>query len=100
MKFRKELWLLVLTLALVAGVFAPPVAAAGQRWIVRVDEPFEIAPVKLDLCVYLLEAMEVDTEGEDDDESGSIDGPAEGRDAVPDVRHVAENQNLFHQVAE
>lgn len=42
MKLRKELWLSVLTLAVLAALFAPPVPAAGQRLVVRIDEPFEI----------------------------------------------------------
>ena len=42
MKLRKELWLLVLTLAVLAGLFAPPVPAAGHRLVVRIDEPFEV----------------------------------------------------------
>lgn len=42
MRLHKGLWLLVLTLAVLAGVFAPPVQAAGPRWVARVDEPFEV----------------------------------------------------------
>lgn len=42
MRLRKELWLLVLTLAVLAGLFAPPVPAAGQRLVVQIDEPFEV----------------------------------------------------------
>jgi hypothetical protein len=42
MKLRKELWLLVLTLAVLAGLFAPPVPAGGHRLVARVDEPFEV----------------------------------------------------------
>ena len=42
MRLRKELWLSVLTLAVLAGLFAPPVPAAGQRLVVRVNEPFEV----------------------------------------------------------
>jgi len=42
MKLRKDLWLLVLTLAVLAGLFAPPVPAAGPRLVVQVDEPFEV----------------------------------------------------------
>jgi hypothetical protein len=42
MKLRKETWLLVLALAVLAALFAPPVAAEGQRLVVRVNEPFEV----------------------------------------------------------
>jgi hypothetical protein len=42
MRLRKDLWLLVLTLAVLAGLCAPPLAAAGQRLVVQVDEPFEV----------------------------------------------------------
>jgi hypothetical protein len=42
MRLRKELWLLVLTLAVLAGLFAPPVPAAGHRLVVQMDEPFEV----------------------------------------------------------
>jgi hypothetical protein len=37
-----KLWLLVFALAVLAGLLAPPVPAAGQQVSVRVNEPFEV----------------------------------------------------------
>jgi len=37
-----KLWLVALTLAVVAGLFAPPASASGRRVSVQIDEPFVI----------------------------------------------------------
>jgi hypothetical protein len=42
MRLNKGLWLLVVTLAVLAGALAPPVQAEGPRWVARIDEPFEV----------------------------------------------------------
>ena len=42
LKFPKTLWLMVVALAVLAGLLAPPVAAASPRLVVHVNEPFEV----------------------------------------------------------
>ena len=41
-KFSKTLWLVVVALAVLAGLLAPPVPAASPRLVVHVNEPFEV----------------------------------------------------------
>ncbi len=43
MKMRKELWLMVLALALLAGLLAPDAFAEGRRLVVQMEEPFEVS---------------------------------------------------------
>ena len=43
MKIRKELWLMVLALALLAGFLAPDAFAEGRRLVVQMQEPFEVS---------------------------------------------------------
>ena len=43
MKMRKELWLTVLALALLAGLLAPDAFAEGRRLVVQMQEPFEVS---------------------------------------------------------
>ena len=40
---RKELWLMVLALALLAGLLAPDALAEGRRLVVQMEEPFEVS---------------------------------------------------------
>ncbi len=40
---RKELWLTVIALALLAGLLAPDALAEGRRLVVRMDVPFEVS---------------------------------------------------------
>ncbi len=52
---RKELWLTVLALALLAGLLAPDALAEGRRLVVQMEEPFEVsgqlyAAGELSLC--------------------------------------------------
>ena len=43
MKMRKELLLMVLALALLAGLLAPDALAEGRRLVVQMEEPFEVS---------------------------------------------------------
>jgi len=42
LKFPKTLWLMVIALAVLAGLLAPPVPAASPRLVVHLNEPFEV----------------------------------------------------------
>ena len=42
LKVPKTLWLMVVALAVLTGLLAPPVPAASPRLVVHLNEPFEV----------------------------------------------------------